>query len=486
MEDEKELSAVRAEFKKKYSELIQTLDLKRPATITTKTFDREKLRVLLKAPSTDANQKSLRQLSDYLVSVSFVYKRLVDFYSRLMDCVVWTAAPLRDNTKMNRYMKAAGIVRNFNMKRNIVQFSEDLILHGVTYGFVRGDASKEPVTIQRLDPDYCRVAGITTDGVLGVAFNFGYFNGKESQLECYDPIFATLFATSKTTNQNWQLLPLESSFCLKLDLNKLDWSMPFLSGLFESIIGLTDIQAAQDAQDLTTGQKLIWGFIDTIAQTKEPDDYAVSLDLALKFLDMINEALPSSIGTCVSPMKLEAIDLGGDSADPTNGNNVVAKSYQNIVNANGAIVLDNTRITNSTAFKLALKASCLQITRPVYEQVNAFIMHQLRCVFGITDVAVEFDSTPSYFRPDRVEELTKLAQYGVPVKMHIAAIEGMDVVEMVGYDRLEHMLGLTETMWDKPIQNVNQISSEELSETELTDEGEKSRDRAGDGTEAEA
>ena len=53
----------------------------------------------------------------------------------------------------------------------------------------------------------------------------------------------------------------------------------------------------------------------------------------------------------MSPMKLDSIDFKSNNAEDTN---IISKAYENIINANGGIVLNQNKITNSASFKLAL------------------------------------------------------------------------------------------------------------------------------------
>ena len=60
---------------------LALIDLTQNKSITYTTYSRESLRNYLKNPASESNQKNLRKLSNYLYTVSHVYRRLINFKS---------------------------------------------------------------------------------------------------------------------------------------------------------------------------------------------------------------------------------------------------------------------------------------------------------------------------------------------------------------------------------------------------------------------
>ena len=75
-EDEQKRQAAFAAALKK---ALQLFDPEKPPTKTTSTYSRESLRTYLRNPAADSNNKNLRKLSNYLYTVSHVYRRMVNF-----------------------------------------------------------------------------------------------------------------------------------------------------------------------------------------------------------------------------------------------------------------------------------------------------------------------------------------------------------------------------------------------------------------------
>ena len=268
---------------------------------------------------------------------------------------------------------------------------------------------------------------------------------------------------------------------MKVDPDNLDYSIPPLSGLMEQVISVTDLQAAQDEIDSLANYKMVWGKLDTISGSKNPDDFTVDLDLALSFMRKINEALPENVAYALSPLELDVIDFKDNDA---NDINVLSKAYSNLIEANGSIILNSNKISNSQSFKLALKAEC-EDAMSMTPQLNAWLKFYLKYNHNVETVAVEYSDVSPYFMDDEIDKMTKLATNGIPVKTKLAAMAGIDPQAQYGYDFLERqLLGLGTQRWTNPlVSSAVQSGSSNLEggaptkeDGELTDEGEATRD----------
>lgn len=470
--------------------VLQLFDPEKIPTRTTSVYSRENLRTYLRNPATDANNKSLRKLSSYLYTVSHVYRRMINFKAHQINCKVWSAYPIVSMIEENdaesilkEYERVVNIVKAMHMETQIFKVMLQAWKYGVTYGYVYGDPEGEgSFYIHLLDPDYCKVSCASYDqGVLGFLFDMSFFRGNEALLEYYDDEFTTLYNEYQRDNIRWKQLPIEKTICIKIDPDNLDYAIPPLSGLMEQVISLTDLQAAQDEIDSLSNYKMVWGKLDTIAGSKNINDFEVDLDLALAFMNKINDALPDNVGYGLSPLDLKTIEFKDNDASDTN---VLSKAYSNLIEANGSIILNSNRITNSTSFKLAMKAECEDAMAPV-TQLNAWLKFYLKYNYNVETIVAEYSDISPYFMDDEIEKTTKLAGLGLPVKTELAAMVRANPQKSFGMDFLERqLLGLGTERWTNPLVSSNtqsSINSEDGAPTkddgELTDEGEASRDK---------
>lgn len=473
---------------------LSLIDLTQNKNITYTTYSRESLRTYLKNPASDSNQKKLRKLSNYLYTVSHVYRRLINFKAYQINCKSWTVYPDIPLTEepdqeniLQNYERVIKYVRNMDMKSQILKCMLQAWKNDVVYGFCYGDPETDAeFFIHLLDPDYCKISSQQYyRGVLNFAFDLSFFDSGTNSyyLDVYDPIFKTLYNKYKSDNtQRWAELPMENTFCLKINIDNLDYPVPPLSGLLEDIINLEDLQSVQNLKDEMEAYKLIYAKIDTLSGTNQPDDFEIDLDLANAFYQKLQSALPENVAIAMSPMKLDSIDFKSNDAEDTN---IISKAYENIINANGGIVLNQNKITNSTSFRLALQFDSMDAMAPI-EQINAWINLWILNHLGETGMIVEFSDVSPYFIDDRIDKLLKAAQYSIPCKMELASLIDSNPVKERGMSYLENALGLGVTSWNQPLVSSNVQSGmtengdgsegRPTSDEPLSDEGEATRD----------
>lgn len=473
---------------------LSLIDLTKNKNITYQTYSRDSLRTYLKNPASEGNQKSLRKLSNYLYTVSHVYRRLINFKAYQINCKSWTVYPDIPLTEepdqdsiLQNYDRVTKYVRNMDLKSQILKCMLQAWKNDVVYGFCYGDPEKDgSFFIHLLDPDYCKISSQQYfRGVLNFAFDLSFFDSGTNSyyLDVYDPIFKKLYNKYKSDNtQRWAELPIENTFCLKINVDNLDYPIPPLSGLLEDIINLEDLQSVQDLKDQMEAYKLIYAKIDTLKGTNQVDDFEIDLDLATAFYEKLKAALPDNVALAMSPMTLDSIDFKSNDAEDTN---IISKAYENIINANGGIVLNQNKITNSASFKLALQFDSMDAMAPI-EQINAWANLWILNHLGETGMVVEFSDVSPYFIEDRIDKLLKVAQYSVPVKMELASLVNANPVKERGMSYLENALGLTVDSWNKPLvsSNIQTGMTENGDGSEgrpqkdgpLSDEGENTRD----------
>jgi hypothetical protein len=180
-------------------------------------------------------------------------------------------------------------------------------------------------------------------------------------------------------------------------------------------------------------------------------------------------------------MDLDIIDFKANDASDTN---VLSKAYSNLIESNGSIVLNSNKITNSTAFKMAMKVECEDAMKQV-TQINAWLRLYLKYNYKVETIAVEYSDISPYFMDEEIEKYSKLAGLGLPVKTELASMIRANPQKSFGMDFLERqLLKLGTERWNNPLVSSNtqsaQIDSDgkpTSNEGDLTDEGVATRDK---------
>lgn len=469
---------------------LALIDLSQSRSITYTTYSRESLRSYLKNPASESNQKNLRKLSNYLYTVSHVYRRIVNNKVNQLPCQKWVAYPKPndageiDDSVFDHYNKVCLYTENIHMERQAKKCLRRAWLDDICYGFTYGDPEDDEFFIHILPPDYCKISSQQYyGGLLNFAFDFSYFDGTNSfYLDVYDPIFKKMYNKyNSDSSLRWQELPIERTFCIKINADNLDYPIPPFSGMFDSLISLCDLQQVQDIKDEMSAYKLINLQIPLLSGTNTPDDFAVDLNVCNQFYQKVLSILPPNVVATMSPLEISTVEFDKNTAEDTN---IVNKAYQNLVEANGDLVSNSNKITNSASFKLALMADSMSATAPV-TQINTWVNLYIKNNLKIEDVLVEYSDVSPYFEDDKIKVLKEAATYGVPVKMQLASLLGLNPVKCLGMEYLEEKLGLSVTKWTKPLVSSNTQSGSavdgsngrpEIDEGDLSTEGEATRD----------
>ena len=443
-----------------FKDVLQLIDLTSSKTRSYTVYSKDNLRAYLQNPSTEANQKNLRNLSEFLYTVSHVYRRLILNKANQFDAKSYIVYPkLNDNgdveeSSYQNYIKTSNYVQGMHLDTQVRKCLIKAWLDDVVYGFCYGEPENDNFFIHILNPDYCKISSVDYySGKINFAFNFSFFDGSNSfYLDVYDPIFNKMYNSYKSDSKlRWQELPPEKTFCLKINEENLDYPIPPFSGMFNSLIDLVDLSQIQAVKDELSAYKLIWAKIPTISGSKEVDDFAVDLELANQFYQKLQGIIPDGIALGLSPLDLNDINFETNAAEDTN---VVNKAYQNLIEANGDIVLNSNKITNSESFKRAMMVESATAMSVVH-QFNTFVNFYIKNNLGIEDVIVEFSDVGKYFKDDKIDQLLKLGGYGVPIKNQLISLLGISPAQARSLEYLEDKIGLAKTKWVSPLVSSN-------------------------------
>lgn len=441
-------------------DVLQLIDLTSSKTQSYTVYSKDNLRTYLQNPSTEANQKNLRNLSEFLYTVSHVYRRLVLNKANQFDAKSYIVYPkLNDNgdveeSSYQNYIKTSNYVQGMHLDTQVRKCLIKAWLDDVVYGFCYGEPENDNFFIHILNPDYCKISSVDYySGKINFAFNFSFFDGSNSfYLDVYDPIFNKMYNSYKSDSKlRWQELPPEKTFCLKINEENLDYPIPPFSGMFNSLIDLVDLSQIQAVKDELSAYKLIYGIIPTISGSKEVDDFAIDLELANQFYQKLQGIVPDGISLGLTPFALDSIDFNQNAAEDTN---IVNKAYQNLIEAEGDIVLNSNKITNSESFKRAMMVESAT-AMSVVPQFNTFVNFYIKNNLGIEDVIVEFSDVSKYFKDDKIDQLLKLGGYGVPIKNQLISLLGISPAQARSLEYLEDKLGLAKTKWVSPLVSSN-------------------------------
>lgn len=475
------------QFAKAYDDVLKLIDLESNTTKTWTVFSKETLRSYLQNPYAASSQTNLRNLSKFLWTLSFPLRRIVHYFASLPDFSAYKInldfslnEENNEESLLQDYEDAARFVRKMNLVANMFKLLVIVWREDVVY-FQPYQDEDGTLLMQPLDSQYCKISSIGYNNLYHVAFDFTFFNGSNSfYLDIWDSEFKKKYnAYQKDSSLRWQ--ELDNARAFKINFSDQDLVVPVFAGLFEPIIDLIDLQSLMAVKDSLDIYKLLVMRIPLL-NSQNPDDMALSLELAKKFYNKASEDLPDEIGLILSPMQVDPISFDKNATSDTNA---IADSYENLMEETGiSQVFSASRLSGASSVKMSMLTDALFATKGVMQQVEAFVNERIQMEYPNSAAYIKFIDVVTYTREERINQVEKAASLGLPVKQEYMTLLGYDPLETLASDWLETKLGMSTERFIHPLVsshtqsgNTSDGGAPEKDDTELSPEGEETRDQ---------
>ena len=478
------------QYAKAVDDILKLVDLTSSTTKTWTVFSKDNLRSYLQNPYSSSSQNSLRNLSKFLYTLSFPLRRIINYFASLPDFSAYKVnldfslvEENNEETLLKDYEDACKLVRRMNLEINMFKLLVIAWREGIVY-FQPYQDKDGTMLLMPLDSQYCKVGSIGYNNLLHVAFDFSFFNGQNSfYLDIWDPEYKKKYDSyQKDSSLRWQELDTARAF--KIDLSDIDLIVSPFASLFEALIDLVDLQALMNVKDSLDIYKLIVMKIPML-NSKSPDDLALNLTTAMKFYKKALETLPEEIGLILSPgMDVDSVSFDKNATTDTNA---ISDAYQNVMEETGiSQIFDSSRLTGSTSVKMSMLSDAMMATKGIMKQIEAFVNERIQMEYPNSMAYIKFIEVTTYTRDDRITQVEKAANAGMPVKLEYMTLLGYDPLESMASDWLETKLGLAVDKFIHPLVSSHTQSSTsdtggaptaEESGKSLTDDGENSRDK---------
>lgn len=461
----KELDEKKRIYKAALSKLALSDISKKPIKSYTK-FTKERYRGYIENPM--SNEANIREMSNFLYRASMPYRRFINylsdiprFYWVLEPQIDFSSSTIPEDKIMKNYYKMLQTVQNMSIASEMRKVLQTTIREGIFYGFVYED--KNSFFIHKLDPTYCRIVEMEGN-CYNFAFDFSFFSKYPTYLEYMDPSFKTLHSLYEkdTTNNRWQLLDPTKTICIKSDTDIVDEVLPMLIGIFEALIDLIDARALQRNKEEIQNYKLIVQKIPFFEDTKDIDDFSLSIEMAKSFFQRLSDVVPESVGVALSPMDIDTVNF----EDDDKSNDLISSSMRAVFNDSGiSQLLFNTEKTGSVGLDASAKVDAAMVWK-IVESIENWIRRYIaykstgssRYFFEILHVDI--------FNENAVcERELKLANSGVPNKLKLAASDGINPYRALSSNYFENQMLKLHDSW-VPLQTSYTMPGETTSDTE--------------------
>lgn len=454
-------------------------------------FDKQTVNRYLENPQ--QYEKQIRQLSTILTTISAQYARISDYLSSI--CIFRPIGTPKTNKYMNQkgkidleklkkdYYNVTAQLENMNIQHEFQKITSIVLRDDIFYGYEY--ETNDSYYIQQLDSDYCKISTVE-DGCYNFAFDFSYFDNirklkdmDENLIETYPQEFQVKYKLykDKGSKYRWQELNSEKTICIKY-LEELPFPFAPFSNLFDDIVDLSDYKELNKNKNELGNYKLIGLQMPLLGKSEKPDDFAVDPDTALTFYNMILNSLPSGVGAFLSATPFDSIDFNSSKSTETNEvnnaeNNIMSASGISPINFGkgadtGSTVTYSNSVDQARMFKLYAQFERWLNRKFKRKYKNRFHIKLLRV--GLWNLKEERDNA------------LKQAQYGVPNKLILAALNGISQQEEMGLSYLENEVLKIHDNWKPLVSSHTQSGSENevgnvtKDDDDISDQGTVTRD----------
>lgn len=442
-------------------------------------FKKEDIQKWIEHPDTYA--KELRNASIALYEISPQYKRLINYFAKMM-VFAYVITPFKINRnstiKKESYIKAYNSIVQYidkiNLKHELIKVYTTCFREDVFYGYTYQTA--DSFYIKKLNPDFCEITMIE-DGCFIYSFDFSYFDTYPADLKNYGEEFEERYDMYKhnRTTMRWQVLNTQRQFCIKLNEDLCYPSIPFI-GVFEGIFDIQDYKGLKKAKTETDNYKVLSLFVPT----DDEGNYKLDYDDIVDYYERLLDVLPENIGAFLTPMQVS--DFSFENAGAVDDNNVAnaTKTFWNDAGVS-AVIFGADKVTSATV-NLSIQADeemVFALTRQVERNINRLLKQrsgQYKFKINILDVTI-------YNQKDMFNLYLKGAQASLPTTTMACATIGLNPADMMNLCELENEILDIPNKFKPLATSYTQSSSgdegaptQEDKGEELTEAGELSRD----------
>ena len=409
---------------------------------------------------------SLRALSRYLYIISPHYKRLINYFSQILtyNYTVKAGKVYTKKIAKNKYKNNFYDVVNFAEKMGIKKEAEKMIRialrDGIAVGVMVYASKSQSGYFVPFEPKGIRIRSVE-DGVYIPSIYLPMFSGNEDLLNGYGSDIAKAYKKYKEKLKNGKAITdsdmwyeFKNGFALVADDTDPYHFLPYFGNLIVDVLRLKDAQDIQVQHDENSNYKALSAKVDT------DDDGVPKMPYqdVKQYYDQMAGELPNGIGLLVSPWTIsdhsfqESATADRDAALSAVNNFWRSAGMPNTLMGGGTL-------TTASAMLLAVKPD-EALSFSLLGQFEKIINREIKLMNHDYLFKVSFLYQSIFNGTEVQNNLSKGAQYGLPVKMDYAASLGLTPCETIGASYLEdEILGLSSNVWTSPLVSSNTQSA---------------------------
>jgi len=275
---------------------------------------------------------------------------------------------------------------------------------------------------------------------------------------------------NKGNEYKWFELPPEKTICIICGDDPVV-PLPYFLPVFVSLLDLLDYEALIRSKTELENYVLLVSKVPMNNNSGEVNDFAVDLEIVQATQAVIDEALPSLVGSVWTPCEIEKIDFGNK--NQVEDTNVYSQAIKNLFSSLGiSEMIFNGEKSGSVGLKHSITVD-MTLPLELLKRIDSNIQRYIRLNIS-EDFTFRFHQISIFNKDEYLSELKDQATLGVPVKMDYATAGGKSPYEVMNDAFMESALGL-DKLW-KPLsssytQSDKKGGGQTKKDDELSDSG---------------
>lgn len=473
--------------------LKQFRDPSKAADIALNSYERKKIREFLKRPAN--NEDRLREVADYLYYRNQILYRLCHWYASMWELgcrqIIPTCSLTMENdpqAMLKQYEETLDKLDAFNIQGNWHDVALRCYLEDVCFTIFFRD--KQNAFFYIMNPEECRIDGRYLSGDFSYSVNMAKWKSdKRRQLAAWlgEPL-TSMLKEYDDNNTQWVHMPDEWGAAFKFNSDRPYLVIPPTAALLQQIAALNDTADLQALKDEASVYKLLLVPMKVLSGAKNSDDWAISVDLLIKYYEIMKQILPEYVASALIPGEVtndNVIDFSTTSVDKDVDR--LQQSQDTLTSTSGGSILNMKYVNSNYAFAAWLKSESEFATSSLLPQIEGFTnrmlkydMQNTKPVLGAREPCkLKYFEVTTYTKDDLRDSLLSSCQYSFSNRMAYNTFNGISERATLSMEFFEtQVLHLPELM-THPLQSSYTTSGEggapEKSPDELTDSGERSR-----------
>lgn len=409
-------------FAKEKNNIMNLRDVNQRTNKTISVINKETLKSYFSNIS--SNEVGMRNMSRYLYYRSNIYYRLVNWYADMWNLKCRLITPKYDLIKDNdeaKFLKSFNDTLDkldlMNMQGNMTERLINIYIQDVSYAICFMDDTG--MFFYELNPDECIIDSRYMTGDFGFSVDMSKWKSPQRQkiIEFLGSPLKEMYSEYERTNVKYVHMPDEYASCFKFRTDTWDTCIPPFIALFLQLAALEDLVDIQAEADALSIYKLIYLPMKVLNNAKTTDDFEVTPDISLEYLDRLisDQAVPDGVAVAAVPGdELKVIDFSKTVDSDTNS--VEKASNQILQTSGGGAVINSNNITSTAAFNAWLKSETEFAISSLIPQVNGFVNRKLS--YELSNPAkVEHFEVSVYTQKELAEQLLSANQYSYSYRL---------------------------------------------------------------------